>query len=237
MDVRRDLLLIFKEAVNNAARHSRSARVWRSICASKGSRLLLTWSLITELGFNPSLKRAMGKAVMSMMRRAGGFKGVLEINSRSGSGNNRQAHSSPCDDFPLNLGILVKFVALVAAFALPTVATAHNWAHTTLFDGSCLEPVPADDGPIVGQDRTQLDLIPGTPRDEFGVSFVGVSGVAAHQSCPVARRQPRSGPPRLRTTSSTLRRSRSSSGRHGRAGPAPGLGPFSNSPPPSRSRR
>jgi hypothetical protein len=73
--------------------------------------------------------------------------------------------------------MLIALAALVAAFALPTVGTAHNLGHTTLPDGTCRELGSGHDGPIVGQDRTQLDLIPGTPRDEFGVSFVGVSGV------------------------------------------------------------
>ena len=71
---------------------------------------------------------------------------------------------------------LVVFVGALAVVALPIVATAHNAGHIFLPDGTCQNLGSGRDGPLVGKDRTQLDLIPG-PGDQFGVSFVGRSGV------------------------------------------------------------
>lgn len=70
----------------------------------------------------------------------------------------------------------VWITVLVIVFALPAVAAAHNLGHVFLPDGACLEVVSAKEAPLVGKDRTQLDLVPGTanpPRDEYGTSFVG----------------------------------------------------------------
>ena len=83
VDVRRDLLLIFKEAVNNSARHSRCSRVEIDLHV-EGSRLLLI-VVDNGVGFDPSLE-SDGQGVMSMTGRARRLKGVLEINSRSGLG-------------------------------------------------------------------------------------------------------------------------------------------------------
>jgi len=71
--------------------------------------------------------------------------------------------------------VLVVFVGVVAVIALPLVATAHNAGHLFLPDGSCQEVGAFNPAPLVGQNQTPLDLVPGTPQDEFGVSFVGVS--------------------------------------------------------------
>jgi len=63
--------------------------------------------------------------------------------------------------------------------ALPMIATAHNAGHITRPDGTCQELGSSRSAPLVGQDRTQLDLVPETanpPRDEYGVSFVGYWG-------------------------------------------------------------
>jgi signal transduction histidine kinase len=83
VDVRRDLLLIFKEAVNNSARHSRCSRVEIDLRV-EGSRLLL---IVADngVGFDPS-HESDGQGVLSMTRRAQRLKGVLEITSRSGLG-------------------------------------------------------------------------------------------------------------------------------------------------------
>lgn len=70
-------------------------------------------------------------------------------------------------------------IALAAALALPIAAVAHNAGHFSLPDGSCLEIGSFRDAPLVGADRTPLDLVPETPnppRDEYGVSFVGFWG-------------------------------------------------------------
>lgn len=68
---------------------------------------------------------------------------------------------------------------LVGVLAVPVVASAHNVGHIFLPDGTCQEVGSAKEAPLVGQDRTQLDLVPETanpPRDEYGTSFVGFWG-------------------------------------------------------------
>jgi hypothetical protein len=75
---------------------------------------------------------------------------------------------------------LVLFAAVACAalsFALP--AEAHNAGHFFLPDGSCHEVGSFRDAPLVGADRTQLDLVsetPNPPFDEYGVSYVGFQG-------------------------------------------------------------
>lgn len=71
------------------------------------------------------------------------------------------------------VGALAGITALVVGIAMPGVAIAHNAGHIFRPDGSCLELGSFKHGPLVGADRTRLDLVPQTPRDEFGVSFVG----------------------------------------------------------------
>lgn len=75
--------------------------------------------------------------------------------------------------------VIVVFAGLFAVMALPMVATAHNAGHIFLPDGTCVVIGSGHDAPLVGQDRTQLDLVPATPNppfDEIGVSFVGHNG-------------------------------------------------------------
>jgi hypothetical protein len=75
--------------------------------------------------------------------------------------------------------VIVVFAAVLAVMALPMVAAAHNAGHIFLPDGSCQLLGSFHDAPLVGQDRTQLDLVPETsnpPFDEIGVSFVGHDG-------------------------------------------------------------
>ena len=75
--------------------------------------------------------------------------------------------------------VIVVFAGLLAVMALPMRATAHNAGHIFLPDGSCLLIGSGHDAPLVGQDRTRLDLVPETPDppfDEIGVSFVGHNG-------------------------------------------------------------
>jgi signal transduction histidine kinase len=83
VDVRRDLLLIFKEAVNNSARHSRCSRVEIDLHI-KGSRLSLT-VLDDGVGFDSSMERE-GQGLTSMQRRAQRLKGTLVITSGHGVG-------------------------------------------------------------------------------------------------------------------------------------------------------
>jgi signal transduction histidine kinase/ligand-binding sensor domain-containing protein len=83
VDVRRDLLLIFKEAVNNAARHSKCSRVDIDL-RIEGSRLVLV-VVDDGVGLDTSLERE-GQGLTSMQRRAQRLKGTLEITSDKGSG-------------------------------------------------------------------------------------------------------------------------------------------------------
>jgi signal transduction histidine kinase len=83
VDVRRDVLLIFKESVNNAARHSRCTSVEIS-CRVEGSRLVLTIA-DNGAGFDASLE-SEGQGLRSMRRRAQRLRGTLDIASGSGLG-------------------------------------------------------------------------------------------------------------------------------------------------------
>jgi signal transduction histidine kinase len=83
VDVRRDLFLIFKEAVNNVARHSRCSSVKIDFRAD-GSELLLQVSDNGE-GFDPAIE-SEGQGLMSMRRRARTLNGTIEIVSRAGAG-------------------------------------------------------------------------------------------------------------------------------------------------------
>jgi signal transduction histidine kinase len=78
VDIRRDLLLIFKEAVNNAARHSGCSTVNINLKVD-GSRLMLA---ITDngRGFDKSVD-SEGQGLTSMQRRARRLRGILEITS------------------------------------------------------------------------------------------------------------------------------------------------------------
>lgn len=83
MDVRRDLLLIFKEAVNNAARHSRCSAVEIELRVD-GPRLVL---IVTDngTGFDAS-RDSDGQGLTSMQRRARRLGGTLDVASAPGSG-------------------------------------------------------------------------------------------------------------------------------------------------------
>jgi ligand-binding sensor domain-containing protein/two-component sensor histidine kinase len=78
LDVRRDLLLIFKEAVNNAARHSSCSAVDIGLRVER-SQLVLS---VTDngVGFDPSAADE-GHGLTSMRRRAARIKAAFEITS------------------------------------------------------------------------------------------------------------------------------------------------------------
>jgi hypothetical protein len=66
-----------------------------------------------------------------------------------------------------------------AAFAFVLPAQAHNAGHFFLPNGTCQQVGSFTDAPLVGADRTQLDLIPSTPNppfDEYGASFASAQG-------------------------------------------------------------
>jgi signal transduction histidine kinase/ligand-binding sensor domain-containing protein len=83
IDVRRDLLLIFKEVVNNAARHSGCSRVDIGFHV-EGARLVLV-VVDNGRGFDAS-QESEGEGLVSMTRRAHKLNGSLEITSRVGAG-------------------------------------------------------------------------------------------------------------------------------------------------------
>lgn len=69
--------------------------------------------------------------------------------------------------------------AACAALVFAAPAQAHNAGHFFLPDGTCHEVGSFNDAPLVGPDRTQLDLIPATPNppfDEYGASFAAFAG-------------------------------------------------------------
>jgi signal transduction histidine kinase len=83
MDVRRDLFLIFKESINNIARHSRCSRVDIEI-ATDGPSLSLQVA-DNGVGFSP-LTPVEGAGLVSMRRRATQRHGVCEVRSAPGQG-------------------------------------------------------------------------------------------------------------------------------------------------------
>jgi len=80
VDLRRDLLLIFKEAVNNAARHSQCTEVEIDFRV-EGPTLLLQ-IVDNGVGFDPSIE-SLGQGLRSMKRRATVLGGTLEIKSNA----------------------------------------------------------------------------------------------------------------------------------------------------------
>jgi ligand-binding sensor domain-containing protein len=83
VDVRRDLLLMFKEAVNNTARHSRCTRVKIDLRLERSMLLLQIED--NGVGFDQS-KESRGHGLRSMKRRAAALGGSLEITSQPDSG-------------------------------------------------------------------------------------------------------------------------------------------------------
>jgi ligand-binding sensor domain-containing protein/two-component sensor histidine kinase len=83
MDVRRDLLLIFKEVVSNTARHSGCSRVSIDL-ARRGARLVLEVA-DDGVGFDAS-HESTGQGLASLRRRAERMKGTLDIRSGNGAG-------------------------------------------------------------------------------------------------------------------------------------------------------
>lgn len=83
MDVRRDLLLIFKEAVSNAARHSRCSAVEIELRVD-GSELVLVVS-DNGVGFDASAE-SDGQGLSSLRRRAQRIRGTIDITSDNRSG-------------------------------------------------------------------------------------------------------------------------------------------------------
>jgi len=84
VDVRRNLYLVFKEAVNNAARHSNCSRAEIEVRVEE-ARLRLTIS-DNGRGFDPAA-RTEGNGLLSMRRRAADLSGELSLESHIGAGS------------------------------------------------------------------------------------------------------------------------------------------------------
>jgi signal transduction histidine kinase len=84
VDVRRDLLLVFKEAVSNAAKHSACSVVVITLTCDAGR---LTLEVVDDGGgFDPSADAGDGHGCPSMRRRAERLNGSLTILSSKGKG-------------------------------------------------------------------------------------------------------------------------------------------------------
>lgn len=83
MESRRDFFLVFKEAVNNAAKYSKASIVWVSI-TSGGKKLVLT---VKDNGIGFDVATADGGNGMGNMRkRAESMQGQVQIKSVKGQG-------------------------------------------------------------------------------------------------------------------------------------------------------
>ena len=83
MDVRRDVLLVFKEAVNNAARHAGCTAVDISLRVDQGQ---LALAIVDDgVGFD-STGESEGNGLASMQRRAARLRGTLRVERHSPSG-------------------------------------------------------------------------------------------------------------------------------------------------------
>jgi signal transduction histidine kinase/ligand-binding sensor domain-containing protein len=82
LDVRRDLYLIFKEAVNNAARHSACTQL--SIALARDRETLVLTVQDNGRGFDPGATHD-GDGLVNMRRRAVGRRGSLNIESTPGA--------------------------------------------------------------------------------------------------------------------------------------------------------
>ena len=83
VDARRDIYLIFKEAINNAARHASGSRVDVELQLS-GTQLILTVA-DDGAGFDPAVE-ADGNGLESMSRRAKRLGARFDVRSRPGAG-------------------------------------------------------------------------------------------------------------------------------------------------------
>jgi len=83
VDVRRDFLLIFKEAVNNAARHSHCSKV-RIDLQADGPFLSLVVS-DDGIGFDPAAA-GEGNGLKSMRQRAEKLSGTFRVEAAAGKG-------------------------------------------------------------------------------------------------------------------------------------------------------
>jgi signal transduction histidine kinase len=83
VDVRRELLLVFKEALNNAAKHSGAARVDAEL--RLGRRVVALVVADDGRGFDPAARHE-GHGLASLRQRAAALGGRCRIESAPGQG-------------------------------------------------------------------------------------------------------------------------------------------------------
>jgi signal transduction histidine kinase len=84
IEARRNAYLIFKEAINNAMKHSECTRMEISLLADREKMTLLVAD--NGIGFNVSEKLTSGVGLGSMQKRANDIGGELNISSKPGEG-------------------------------------------------------------------------------------------------------------------------------------------------------
>lgn len=83
MEARRDFFLIFKEALNNAAKYAKPAEVWVDVAVK--NRLLSVTIRDNGIGFDVAAADG-GNGLGNMQKRADGMRGRLTIRSKKGQG-------------------------------------------------------------------------------------------------------------------------------------------------------
>ena len=84
--VRRNVFLVFKEALNNAIKHSGTSTVWLTLRCIEGN---LNGSVRDEgLGLPEGVRRASGQGLVNMKKRVRSLGGELSVNSSPGQGVN-----------------------------------------------------------------------------------------------------------------------------------------------------
>jgi signal transduction histidine kinase len=86
-DLRREVFLIFKEAVNNAARHSACTRVDTGFEVNNG---FLQLQVVDNGRGSDAFDEGAGNGIPSMRQRASRLGGTLEVQSRPGGGTTVQ---------------------------------------------------------------------------------------------------------------------------------------------------
>lgn len=114
--VRRDVLLVFKEAVNNAARHSGCSRV-QIVFRRENSILTLTVE-DNGNGFDPGSYESDGQGLRSMRRRSKSLGGTLRIDS--------QKHHGTKVEFELSLQKTSRLKGNAKELSLPTQTSSDN---------------------------------------------------------------------------------------------------------------
>jgi two-component sensor histidine kinase len=82
-DSRRQVYLIFKECVHNAARHSRATKVTASLREGDGQLVLEVWD--NGRGIPPDAAESGGNGLVTMRARAASIGGELRIENRDGT--------------------------------------------------------------------------------------------------------------------------------------------------------